>query len=384
MQDENILDIDLDFLANYTGTQSIDVDDTDPKTKIIEDSKKQKPIKDSQEVISDEDSDGIDLEFLASYTLDEEEEVETKKVEVEKSKVVKTDKKTDIVKAILKEFKTEGLVEAEDDEIENANGYDDISKLVARTIKSNELKDLTEDQIDYLKAIRTGIPKEDFVVLKTDIEKVKSINEADIETDTDLASNLIYYDFIEQGLSKDKAAILTDSIMEGSKHIELAKLAKKSLETSLVNKFQNKIKENEDILKANEEKAKSELNTIKEKVTKIDEIIKGVKITPAVKDKVVNSLTKPVSKNKSGNFNNEVMEQYSSNPEYKIALHYLHILTDGFTDFSKLSQKIETKTIKNIDKLLDAERSITGSSANNNESSSKIDYKAFLNNYKIK
>ena len=57
MQDENILDIDLDFLANYTGTQSIDVDDTDPKTKIIEDSKKQKPIKDSQEVISDEDSD---------------------------------------------------------------------------------------------------------------------------------------------------------------------------------------------------------------------------------------------------------------------------------------------------------------------------------------
>lgn len=384
MQDENILDIDLDFLANYTGTQSIDVDDTDPKTKIIEDSKKQKPIKDSQEVISDEDSDGIDLEFLASYTLDEEEEVETKKVEVEKSKVTKTDKKTDIVKAILKEFKTEGLVEAEDDEIENANGYDDISKLVARTIKSNELKDLTEDQIDYLKAIRTGIPKEDFVVLKTDIEKVKSINEADIETDTDLASNLIYYDFIEQGLSKDKAAILTDSIMEGSKHIELAKLAKKSLETSLVNKFQNKIKENEDILKANEEKAKSELNTIKEKVTKIDEIIKGVKITPAVKDKVVNSLTKPVSKNKSGNFNNEVMEQYNSNPEYKIALHYLHILTDGFTDFSKLSQKIETKTIKNIDKLLDAERSITGSSANNNESSSKIDYKAFLNNYKIK
>ena len=144
MQDENILDIDLDFLANYTGTQSIDVDDTDPKTKIIEDSKKQKQIKDSQEVISDEDSDGIDLEFLASYTLDEEEEVETKKVEVEKSKVAKTDKKTDIVKAILKEFKTEGLVEAEDDEIENANGYDDISKLVARTIKSNELKDLTK------------------------------------------------------------------------------------------------------------------------------------------------------------------------------------------------------------------------------------------------
>lgn len=246
----------------------------------------------------------------------------------------------------------EGLLSSLDSNIE-IKSISDINNLIKKEVELRVESNLSAEELEDLKAIRNGIPKEELANHRKLQNQLGSINESHIETNAELRKQLIYQDYINQGLSEAKSLKLLNRSIELEQDKEDAAEALGSIKQFEANKLEQQ-QEQYKIQKAQEEaEFASNQKKLKDSIYAKDEIIKGQKMTQTLKDRVFKSMTDVVGNTPDGIPENALMKARRESPiEFDSKLYYLYEITKGFSDFSILNKKATSNASSKLEEAL--------------------------------
>jgi len=253
------------------------------------------------------------------------------------------------------------------EEVEKIKSGEDLIEAIKKQVKENEFADLTEEEKDYLDAIRKGVPLEEYIKSKETYSSYESIEDEDLESEENknLRFQLIKNSFLLKGIDEVKAEKLTKRAFDIGEDVEDAKTAldelKKYEKDNIENLKKEKQAEREKLIKQQAE----EFNTIRNLVNTTEEVIPGFKIDENSKKAVERLITKPFTKDKNGNQVNEVIGKMIEDKNYFVKLHYIHHLTEGFTKFDKFVNKAKTQAVKTLEEKLKLQDTRINSSKQN-------------------
>jgi len=190
---------------------------------------------------------------------------------------------------------------------------------------------------------------------KTQLE-LSSIDEDYLKDNLDVAKDIIFRDYINQGLSEERATKLLRKTIDLGEDmvIEDALESAQSLkEFEARSEQQERVRYTQQL--AEQAAEQESINTaIKNTIYSSKEVISGLPNTKALQDRVFKSMTEVVSKNPTtGEMQNKFMQSRSVNPiEFDTKMYYLYELTDGFTNLSSISKTVTSKAVKNLEKVL--------------------------------
>lgn len=288
-----------------------------------------------------------------------EDEDESKQEEQEESEDDADDDATNdttspsLYSSFAKLLQEKDILSSLDSDLENIKDVDSLSEAFQREVEERIKSKYTEEDLKYLEYIKTGIPPEELAQNNKLTKQLESINEETIESNAELRKQLIYQDYINQGLSENKALKLLN------RTVELEQDKEEALESldSLKEFEQKRIEKQKEQLKIEQEQRQAEYEAQQEKLKNTlyskDEIIKGMKLNPTIKDKVYKSMTNIVSESPNGTPENALMKARREDPmEFDSKLYYLFEVTKGFSDFSSLSKKIKSSASKEVEQAL--------------------------------
>jgi len=259
-----------------------------------------------------------------------------------------------LVSTLVDEGVLPSLDEEELGEIKSAS---DLIAIINKQVKSNEFADLTEDQKEYLTALRSGVPNEAYRQQKSIESQYNNIQEYNLESDDslELRKLLIKQDFIIKGYDEATATKYSERSVNLGEDVDDSKAALKRLQEYQKQATSNLLKEAEESKKAAEKAAEERLNTIKDKIKSTEEILPSMKINTKSKDKVYDLLTKPAGQDSNGNPVNAIVNSMINDQEYLIKLAYLHHITDGMTKWDKIVSTSKSAAINKLDEQLKKE-----------------------------
>jgi hypothetical protein len=186
------------------------------------------------------------------------------------------------------------------------------------------------------------------------ISNLESIDEDYLKNNVETAKQIIFDDYLNQGISESKAIKMLNRLIDLGEDAILED-AQESLE-SLKEFESRKIElEKENYTKRiAEEKAYQEKldNDIKNTIYNKKDLINGLPVTKALQDKVYKSINDIVGKAPDGTFENRFMKERRENPiEFETRMYYLYELTNGFKDYSKLMATGKSKAVNELEKI---------------------------------
>jgi hypothetical protein len=246
------------------------------------------------------------------------------------------------------------LANLTEEEVKGIKTGEDLINAVKKQIKENEFSDLTDEQKEYLDAIRKGVSLEEFAKSKESYDSYNAIADDDVEAEEnkDLRFQLIKNSFLLKGFDDDKAEKLTKRAFDTGDDIDDAKTALLELKDYEKGNIENLKKEKELERKQLIEAQAKEYNMIKNYINTSEEIIPGIKINDDAKKNIERLISKPYTKDKNGNQVNEVVGKMIEDKEYFVKLHYIHHITDGFKNFDKLVSKAKSQAVKSLEEKL--------------------------------
>jgi hypothetical protein len=241
----------------------------------------------------------------------------------------------------------------QDKKVEN---IDDITTAFKAEIESNVKQKLIETLgEDGYEAVTNGVPLSELAKAKDNQSALESITDEALQEDPELAKRVIYQDYINQGISEDRAKKLLKRVIDSGEDALLEDAAESLGSLREFEQRQIEIKK-EQFQKQKELAAKEqeELDKkVKNKIYNSDELLKGLKLNKAIKDKVYTSMTEIVGKNENGVLENRLMRERRENPiEFDTKLYYLYELTNGFKDFSKISNTTRSSAISDLERSM--------------------------------
>lgn len=190
---------------------------------------------------------------------------------------------------------------------------------------------------------------------KAQIE-LSNIDEDYLKENIDVAKDIIFRDYINQGLSEERATKLLRKTIDLGEDmvIEDAIESAQSLKEFEARSEQQERARYSQQLEQQAKEQESINNSIKNTIYGSKEVIVGLPNTKALQDRVFKSMTEVVSKNpETGEMQNKFMQSRSLNPiEFDTKMYYLYELTNGFTDMSSISKTVTSKAVKNLEKVL--------------------------------
>lgn len=251
--------------------------------------------------------------------------------------------------SLAKVLQEEGVLPSLESEKE-IKTVEELVEAFKEEIKRNEFADLTEEQKNYLQAIRAGVPAEQFAPQQSMLQNLKTISAEEIQSNDNLRKQLIYQDFIMKGYSPEKAEKYTQRSIDIGEDESDATDALQSIIQQEEQKLQLQVQQAEEAKRQKIEEDKKQLQNFKKFLEESKEIIPGVKVNNKIAEKVFEQAVKPVAKAPNGMPLNAVQKARVDNPiEFEAKLNYLFYLTKGFSDFSKIATSQKSKAVKELD-----------------------------------
>lgn len=258
---------------------------------------------------------------------------------------------------------------------------EDFIEAYKENIKNSEFSDLNDVQKRFLESLRNGLDEETFLRHENNTSILESISVEDLENEENesLRENLIKQNFLIKGLSEDKAVKLTKKIIDSGEDIDEAKEAYEEL----VKYNKEKIKQEVEAAKESKARAKEaeikRIEDFKTKVNTTEEVIKGLKVTTPIKNKVIESYTKIAGYTEDGKPYNKIAEAQIKDPaDFQFKVAYLFSITDGFKDFSAFQTKkaAQNSAERQLSKILKAgTASLGGNDSIAEETFGELDFK---------
>lgn len=214
----------------------------------------------------------------------------------------------------------------------------------------NEIKVQSELQSrDYLQNLNLeAIAKSNY-----EIQNLETVSEDSLRSNLEQAKSLIFKDYINQGLSEERATRLLNRLVDLGEDalIEDALTSVDSLkqfESRRIEEEQQAYNQRQaDEIRQYEETQE----LIKKSVFERNDLFKDYKAPQSVRKAVYETMNNIVGKDpNTGEFENRFMRDRRESPiDFDTRMYYVYTLTDGFKDFSKLTQTGKSIAVKDLE-----------------------------------
>lgn len=326
MEDE--LDMGLFDSSNMKLNFNIDADDTPDETIIDED------------VESSDDEQIID-----AVEEDIPEDVDSDDVDEDSDSDDDDKSSSNLYSSLTKVIHEQGLLPSFDINTKIENVDDFVSAMKAE--QEAQVKLQLDDYISNLDVSQLAQSKQV-------IEDLGSLNQDVLSQNIDLAKQLISDDYANQGLDEKKIARhlkrLTD--LGDDAILEDAMESLDSLKEYEGRRMESQKEAYAETLKADKARQAQMDIDLKKNIYERADLIKGLKQTKALQDKVYKSINDIVGKSPEGEFENKFMRERRMNPvEFETKMYFLYEMTDGFTNYSKLTAGAKSSAVNELEQI---------------------------------
>lgn len=268
-----------------------------------------------------------------------------------------------------------------DEEIAEIKSGGDLMDVIRKQIEKNEYSDLSDDQQEYLKAIRAGVPDEDYRQSKRTVDQISKIEPSSLEEEgaEEFRKQILVQDFLSKGFDQEDADKYASRSVDLGEDIEDSKKALTRLKATEEQKLSQLTLDAESKREKAEEDYNKKVNDLKLKVNNTKEVLPGVKINESTQGRIFENMTKTAGYDKNNNPVNAVVKNMIENQDYLIKLNYLHVLTDGLKDFSSLTGTVGSSAVNKLDKALQAQDAKMKSGSSHKGSNKKQEASGIIN-----
>lgn len=255
--------------------------------------------------------------------------------------------------------KEEGIFSnLEDDSLENIKTAEDFKEAMNKQVMAM----LDEKQRQISEALEYGVEPDEVQRYQNAINYLDSLSEEAIKEEGDkgisLRRQLIYNDYRNRGFSEERAKKYTERSFEQGTDVDDAldaKLSNKEFFSTQYSKLVEAAKEQAE-KEAKQEREKAE--SIKKAIMDTEEPFEGVKLDKATRQRVFETISKPVFKDKEGNMYTALQKaQHDDEEGFIRKLGYIFTLTDGFKNLDGLVKgKVQKETKRGFQRIEQALR----------------------------
>lgn len=340
--------LDMDNILSPDEVESLFTSDGSEETQVTppeqqEEENKEKPTTEVPEVNPDE------------LFTEEPESVGSEKVDTQgkedttSKEETGTSPKTNFYSSIASALKEEGILSALDEEtLSKIQTPEDFAEAMENELKAK----LDERQKRIDEALQVGIEPDEVRKYEGTINYLNTITEDAISDESangeKLRKQLIFQDFLNRGFSKERAQRETQKSINSGSDVEDAKEALASNREYFQQEYEDLIAEARAEEEAEKARTKKEAEELKKSILDEKEIFKGLELDKTTREKVYNSISKPVYKDpETGQYLTAIQKYERDNrQDFLKKIGLLFTMTDGFTNLDKLVKPTATKQVK--------------------------------------
>ena len=256
----------------------------------------------------------------------------------------------------------------DDETIKKAVDAESFSNLIEAEINAR----FDEKQKRISQALENGVEPTDIKKYESTLNYINTITDAAIAEESEkgeqLRYNLIYQDFINKGMTPDKAKKFADRTVDAGTDVEDAKEALLSNKEFFSNAYNKMLQDAQQ--KADEEKAEREKNAkeLEKSLMKDKQLFGDMEISNDIRKKAFDSVSKPVYKDpETGDYMTAIQKYESEHrAEFLKYTSLIFAMTNGFKDFDSFAKcKVKKEVKKGLREL---EQTLNNTRRNNDGS----------------
>lgn len=256
----------------------------------------------------------------------------------------------------------------DDETIKKAVDAESFSNLIEAEINAR----FDEKQKRISQALENGVEPNDIKKYESTLNYINTITDAAIAEESEkgeqLRYNLIYQDFINKGMTPDKAKKFADRTVDAGTDVEDAKEALLSNKEFFSNAYNKMLQDAQQ--KADEEKAEREKNAkeLEKSLMKDKQLFGDMEISNDIRKKAFDSISKPVYKDPDTGDYMTAIQKYESEhrAEFLKYTGLIFAMTNGFKDFDSFAKGKVKKEVKKG--LRELEQTLNNTRRNNDGS----------------
>lgn len=256
----------------------------------------------------------------------------------------------------------------DDETIKKAVDAESFSNLIEAEINAR----FDEKQKRISQALENGVEPTDIKKYESTLNYINTITDAAIAEESEkgeqLRYNLIYQDFINKGMTPDKAKKFADRTVDAGTDVEDAKEALLSNKEFFSNAYNKMLQDAQQ--KADEDKAEREKNAkeLEKSLMKDKQLFGDMEISNDIRKKAFDSVSKPVYKDpETGDYMTAIQKYESEHrAEFLKYTGLIFAMTNGFKDFDSFAKGKVKKEVKKG--LRELEQTLNNTRRNNDGS----------------
>lgn len=256
----------------------------------------------------------------------------------------------------------------DDETIKKAVDAESFSNLIEAEINAR----FDEKQKRISQALENGVEPTDIKKYESTLNYINTITDAAIAEESEkgeqLRYNLIYQDFINKGMTPDKAKKFADRTVDAGTDVEDAKEALLSNKEFFSNAYNKMLQDAQQ--KADEEKAERVKNAkeLEKSLMKDKQLFGDMEISNDIRKKAFDSVSKPVYKDpETGDYMTAIQKYESEHrADFLKYTSLIFAMTDGFKDFDSFAKGKVKKEVKKG--LRELEQTLNNTRRNNDGS----------------
>lgn len=337
--------LDMDNILSPDEVDNLFSDDVSQETEVTppEQGEDNKDKTTTEEPIVDPESLFEEPESVGSGTEDTQKEGENTQ-----SEKTGTSPNKNFYSSIASALKDEGILSDLDDE---TVGKIDTPEAFAEAMEAQIKAQLDERQRRIDEALSVGVEPTEVRKYEGTIQYLNTITEDSLTAETPegekLRKQLIYQDYINRGFDEKRAQRETLKSFNSGSDIDDAKEALASNKDYFQSSYQEMIEEAKREEEELKKEAKREAEQLKKSIYEDSELF-GIKLDKPTREKVYESITKPIYKDpESGEYLTAIQKyQRDNKTDFMKKLGLVFALTDGFTNIEKLANPLAKKKVK--------------------------------------
>lgn len=216
---------------------------------------------------------------------------------------------------------------------------------------------LDERQRMISEALEYGVEPDDVRKYQNVLEYIDNISEEAIKEEGEagiaLRKKLIYNDYLNRGFSEERAKKYTQRSFDQGTDIDDALDAKLSNKEFYSSQYENIVEQTKKQAEQEALEEKKRAESVRKTIMETEEPFEGVKLDKATRQRVFETISKPVYKDKDGNMYTALQKaQHDDEEGFIRKLGYIFTLTDGFKNLDGLVKgKVQKETKRGLQKL---------------------------------
>lgn len=242
----------------------------------------------------------------------------------------------------------------DDETVKKAVDAETFSELIEAEIQAR----FDEKQQRISKALENGVEPDDIKKYENTLNYINTITDASIAEESEkgeqLRYNLIYQDFLNKGMSPEKAKKFTDRTIDAGTDVEDAKealVSNKEFFSGAYNKLLQEAEQQAEEQKAERAKQAKQLET---SIMKDKQLLGDMEIDNSIRKKAFDTISKPVYKDpETGQYLTAIQKyEMEHRSDFLKYTGLIYTLTNGFKDFDSFAKgKVKKEMKKGLKEL---------------------------------